>query len=198
MIDWKNKYNEHIIEADSYDEYPYAGYTKILQYIYEELLSEKKVLFVGIGTGDLAKELYKKDIEITGIDFSEKMLALCKENMPKAKLIHYEYEDGMPDLDEKFDAIVSIYYLKNMSFGEKIDIIQKMKDHLEPKGKIIIGDVAFENIKDMESCSQEFEELWDEDEEEGAFIISDFKNILDGKLSFEKISFCSAVLKIKK
>ena len=195
MINWKNEYNEHILEADSYNEYPYAGYTKLLQKMYEATSGLKKILFLGIGTKDLVKELYKNSCDITVIESSEKILSSCKKDIPNCKFIHHDIEKGFPILENKFDAIISLYYMENLDFGEKIDVIKDMQNYLELTGKIIIGDIAFENLKSMEACAEEFEDLWDEDSEEGAFIISDFSKMF--KMSFEKVSFCAGIIIIE-
>ena len=196
-MDWAHLHNEHIIEADEYNEYPYAGYINILETITKACADCQNVLFVGIGFGDIARTLYAQGVSITGIDFSKKMLDICKADMPEAELIHHDPEQGLPKLDSTYDAVVSLHYMKNLDFGEKIDLINDMKSALIPGGKIYIGDVAFETLQAMEACAEEFEDLWDEDDEDGAFIAKDLKSLTKLPTTFEKASFCSGVITIE-
>ena len=194
-MSWEHPHNDHMIEADSYDEYPYAGYTKILERIVKACEGCERVLFVGIGVGDIARTLYDQGVAITGIDFSQKMIDICTEAMPSARLLTFDLEKhGLPELGETYDAVVSLYYLHTLAFGEKLDMIADMAQLLKPKGKIYIGDVAFASVKAMEACAEEFEDLFDEDEEDGAFIASDLKALSKLPSRFDKTSFCSGVI----
>lgn len=195
-MDWVHPHNEHIIEADGYDEYPYAGYIDILKTITAACAGAQSVLFVGIGAGDIARTLYSQGVSIIGIDFSANMLAICEADMPQAQLIQHDLEKGLPQLGKTYDAVVSLHYMRTLSFGEKIDLIVDMATVLKPGGKIYIGDVAFPNLKAMATCAEEFEDLWDEDDEDGAFIASDLKALTKLPTQFTQISFCSAVITI--
>lgn len=47
-----------------------------------KLDKDVKILDIGIGTGLLTEELYKKGAQIHGIDFSKKMLEIAEKKMP--------------------------------------------------------------------------------------------------------------------
>jgi putative AdoMet-dependent methyltransferase len=53
--------------------YPFEGYYNVLSYVHSLIKEskEKKIFDVGVGTGLLTYELYKKGAQIYGIDFSE-------------------------------------------------------------------------------------------------------------------------------
>jgi putative AdoMet-dependent methyltransferase len=130
--------------------YPFEGYYNNVHSLIKES-KEKKILDVGVGTGLLTYELYKKGGQIYGIDFSEKMLGLAKQKMPKGKFYCYDIKSGLPkDLDRvKFDYIVSSYVIHHLDDEEKVNFILKLKGILKENGKIIIADISFKNHKDM-------------------------------------------------
>lgn len=73
-----------------------------------------QVLDVGCGNGRLAEFEQKiKDIQYTGLDISTKLLALAREQYPKAKFVHGSILD-MPFKDAKFDIITAIASLQHI------------------------------------------------------------------------------------
>ena len=64
-----------------------------------------RILDVGCGNGLLTKELCLKGAVVTGVDASEDMLLLAKENAPQAKFM--EKDASRLDFYEEFDAVFS-------------------------------------------------------------------------------------------
>jgi len=60
---------------------PFEGYYNVLSYVHSLIKKSKetKILDVGVGTGLLTDELYKKGGQIYGIDFSGKVLELAEQ-----------------------------------------------------------------------------------------------------------------------
>lgn len=69
---WANDYEKSVSTTEKANEYPFAGYKKVLGTIYDIIKSEngKKILDIGFGTGVLSKKLYDEGCLIYGIDFS--------------------------------------------------------------------------------------------------------------------------------
>ena len=65
-----------------------------------------KILDLGSGPGQLIEELYNKnkELNITGIDFSEGMIKASKEKNPQATHIKMDVED-LNKIEEKFNII---------------------------------------------------------------------------------------------
>lgn len=197
---WAGEYD---VSIQRYSEgYPFEGYYNVLSYVHSLIKEPKKakILDVGVGTGLLTHELYKKGGQIYGIDFSEKMLELVKQKMPKGKFYCYDINYGLPkDLDGvKFDYIVSSYVIHHLDDEEKVNFILKLKGILKENGKIIIADISFKNHKDMLYCKNVSGSNWDNDE---IYIVADkmVKRLNESGLivRYTQVSSCAGVLEIK-
>ena len=191
---WSKDYDKTVQLSEESNEYPFAGYKDVLNTVYGEIKSGdgKTVLDIGFGTGILSKRLYDEGVEIYGIDFSAEMVNAAKEKMPNAKLYRFDFTKGLPkELDEqKFDFIVTTYAIHHLTDKEKIGFIKLLKTRLTPKGKILIGDIAFETQKDMELCMEQAGDEWDD--EEFYIVAEDLKKPFPN-MEFKKISFCGGV-----
>jgi len=181
--------------------YPFEGYYDVLSYVHSLIKESKetKILDAGVGTGLLTYELYKKGAQIYGFDFSEKMLELAKQKMPKGKFYCYDFKYGLPkDLDgAKFDYIVSSYAIHHLDDEEKVNFILKLKGILKENGKIIIADISFKNYKDLLYCRNISRSKWDDDE---IYIVADkmVKRLTEFGLivRYTQASSCAGVLEI--
>lgn len=103
----------------------------------------KKMLDLGIGTGLIEQEL-TDSIEVFGIDISEKMLKICREKIPKIRLIHGDISNVVKYYNnENFDLIFSRAVLGHF----KIDpVLAQAKSLLAPNGKIFLCEsIAYNN-----------------------------------------------------
>lgn len=196
---WAKTYDQTVEETDDEKSYPFAGYKEIINEIYKRILISKanKVLDLGFGTGRLAKALYDEGLEISGQDFSEEMLRLAKDKMPKADLYLGNLADGLASdlIDKKYDAIVGTYSLHHLDDEKKVALIKFLLTLLNDGGKIYIGDVAFESRRDLEACKREAEKYWDYDEI--YFVYDEIKKSFPD-INFEKFSFCAGLLTLTK
>jgi putative AdoMet-dependent methyltransferase len=198
---WAGDYDKSVNIADDNNTYPFAGYKELMNAIYSTVMEKCpcKILDIGIGTGTLSAKLYEGGNDITGIDFSSKMLEIASEKMPKAKLIQFDFTKGLPqELDgAKFDFIVSTYALHHLTDHEKVVFIKSLLQHLTETGTIIIGDVSFPNRDEMAKCEALSGDEWDD--EEFYFIFSELKDHLADicKLSYYQFSHCGGIMEIK-
>lgn len=165
---WADAYDETVKVSEESNLYPFAGYKKILNTIFNEVMQREqaKVLDIGFGTGILTNKLYENEHFIDGLDFSAQMIAIAQAKMPQANLIEWDIENGLPNelLTKKYDAIISTYALHHLTDETKITFIQSLLPLLDNDGKIFIGDIAFQTREDLVVCRKESASYWDSDE----------------------------------
>lgn len=192
---WAEEYDSDVSASDQNNSYPFAGYRNILNEIYCRVASQagKNVLDIGFGTGKLTSKLYDRGFSVYGQDFSQKMIELAREKMPKAKLYCGDFTKGLTaDLKEnKYSAIVATYSLHHLTDAQKVDFLHTLEGLLEKDGCIYIGDVAFRTREELEACKKEAGSAWDTDEI--YFVFDELKQEFP-KLEFEPFSDCSGLL----
>lgn len=199
---WANDYDQTVQVSEESDLYPFAGYRKILNTIYNEVMQNKEsaVLDIGFGTGVLTNKLYDSGHYIEGIDFSPKMIAIAQAKMPHANLIEYDFTKGLPESlkGKKYDSIISTYALHHLTDGEKVEFIKSLLPLLKESGKIYIGDIAFETREQLEVCRNDHIKYWDEDEYYFVYaeIASSLKDFC--QCEFHPMSHCGGVILISK
>jgi putative AdoMet-dependent methyltransferase len=201
---WANEYDKSVNLNEERNGYPFAGYKDVLNYIYQQIREKPvaKVLDIGFGTGVLTTQLYHSGCEITGIDFSDKMIAIAKQKMPLAKLIKWDISDGLPNEVKtmKFDFIISTYALHHITDQEKVEFIKSLCPLLNENGKILIGDVSFETRNDLDLSKLKYADDWDHDE---IYFVADEIDEIKESLKnhffcdYIKLSHCAGVLSIE-
>lgn len=106
-----------------------------------------KVLDLGCGPGQLINELYEKfsNLEITGMDFSEKMLEVSKSKNPQAKHIKLDANE-LYKLNDTFDAIICTHSLPY--YKEPGKVMKELSRLLKDNGRILIGFASGDNFYD--------------------------------------------------
>ena len=197
---WSADYDQSVTTSNQANRYPFAGYETVLSYIANQIEpKQSKILDIGVGTGVLTKRLYDLGATISGIDFSAQMLATAQASMPKATFIQWDFNHGLPPQfsSEKFDYIISSYAIHHLTDAQKITFIQVLKKVLQPNGKIIIADVAFETTAALQVCRAEHTQIWDEAELYfTAESITPALEKLGITSKYTQISFCAGILEI--
>lgn len=87
---WADGYDVSVGLSDEADTYPFAGYKKVLNAIFQSVMEKEKptVLDLGFGTGTLTSKLYENGCDVYGQDFSKRMIELAEEKMPGAHLVY--------------------------------------------------------------------------------------------------------------
>lgn len=198
---WADGYEKTVQLSDENNEYPFAGYKKLLNAVYSSVMikASPKVLDIGIGTGVLSSRLYEAKNEITGIDFSDEMLKISKEKMPHARLIKCDISKGLPTeiKNEKFDFVISTYAFHHLTEKEKPQIILSLLKIINENGLIIIGDVSFKDRNALNKCMNDSGKYWDG--EEIYIVFDEFERDLKGKcrLDYSQISHCAGIVEIE-
>jgi len=200
---WAEKYDKDVFESDQKNEYPFAGYSKVLSFIWDEINPKEnaRILDLGVGTGVLSSMLYEAGSSITALDFSSNMLRAAKEKMPKATFIQWDFSEGLPKslLEQRhhYDYVISTYALHHVNEEKQIEILLNVAPLLKPQGTAFIGDISFESCRDLENCKNQCESLWDDGEfyfvaEE---VIASLSSAYD--CQYKQISHCAGVFVLK-
>lgn len=197
---WSGEYDKDVLEMQ-HKGYPFEGYYNTLGYIQNRVICGKarEILEIGIGTGLLTETLYRKGVEITGIDFSAKMLDLAQEKMPDGRFLKFDFNEGLPKEleEEKFDYIISSYAIHHICDGQKIDFFKWLIRNLKDGGLLLIGDIAFETKAAMNRVREQ-STGWDETEH---YMVAEeiIKELAKHQLKseFVKTSNCSGVLVVQ-
>lgn len=135
----KINYNK---QAEVYDE---SGDGKFVAPMYGEIINRvmnanaKKILDVGCGTGNVLMKLnINKDLNLYGLDISEKMIETAKKNLGNKVELKIGDSEYMPWEDDFFDVIVCNASFHHYPNPEKV--LLEMKRVLKSKGTLIIGD----------------------------------------------------------
>lgn len=142
---WAGKY--HRLWVQKYSLRPTRSY--IVSTVPESLNIEDniKLLDLGCGPGELISELKSRfgKINITGIDFSPRMLEISKEKNPEA--IHINMDAGdLHSLEGKYRVIVCTHSLPYYKEPERV--IGELNRILEEDGRIYMGFASGDSLYD--------------------------------------------------
>ena len=196
---WADGYDESVGITEEKNEYPFAGYEEVLSEIAGIVMSVPgaAVLDLGFGTGVLTKKLYEQGCEISGQDFSERMIELARAGMPGALLCTGDLAQGLaePLRAKTYDFIVATYSLHHLTDERKKTLVSELLGLLREGGRLLIGDVAFQSREELEACRAETGEEWDD--EEIYFVAEEWKETFPKAIFLPK-SFCAGVIVIKR
>ena len=153
------------IVEQGYDKTDYAGKFRLnavpnemelyfLQSLASKVGEGAKVLDLGCGIGlPFDKFLVDKNIQVTGIDISQKHVDLSKKNVPEGKFIKGDFS-RFDFGNEKFDGIISFYAIFHIPREEHKDLFIKMNQLLAEKGLILVtlGTSASEYGEEADWC----------------------------------------------
>jgi len=197
---WSEDYDREVIECDREDNFPFAGYRRIMEFIFDNVGEGATVLDIGIGTGFLPSKLAQKGCEIWGIDFSDKMLEAAKIALPNAWLLKADFSAHLPPeiMNTKFDCVIATYALHHLTDEQKEDFIKRVLPILKDNGTIFIGDVSFDCEEEHDRCAETAGDEWDEDEYYWVKdrLLGRFRRFCD--IKYHKMSHCGAVWEIKR
>jgi len=200
---WAKKYDRDVFESDHKNEYPFAGYSKVLSFIWDRVnpKNDAKILDLGVGAGVLSSMLYEAGSRITALDCSSNMLTAAKEKMPDATFIQWDFSNGLPErlLEQAgyYDYVISTYALHHLNEEKQIEILLSLATLLKPQGTVFIGDISFEKRVNLETCRKHYQSLWDD--EEFYIVAEEIINVLSHvyECTYDQISYCAGVFTLK-
>jgi tRNA (uracil-5-)-methyltransferase TRM9 len=109
-----------------------------LNFLFEDLKEGEKVLDLGCGNGRWYKIFKEKKVDYFGIDNSEKLIEIAKENFPDAKFFVGDALN-LPFPDNFFDKVYSIALLHHIPSEDfRIKVLKEAKRVLRPGGILIL------------------------------------------------------------
>jgi SAM-dependent methyltransferase len=135
--------NEHSVSAESV----YRGFEDIFrgpeefirerQRVYLDLIGTRQpVLDVGCGRGEFLDLLAEADVEASGVDIDEGMVAHCRKKGHEVELADANaYLEGQPD--DSFGAIFAAQVIEHMSYEALVRFFGLVRDRLTPGGVFI-------------------------------------------------------------
>ncbi len=112
--------------------------TGVLGHFYETLSIKKGALLdLGCGAGEpFARFFTDKGWQVTGVDFSEKMLTMAAKYVPEMQTVCKDMRD-VDFAPQSFDAITAVYSLFHVPKIDHQSLFEKMHRWLKPRGCLL-------------------------------------------------------------
>ncbi len=98
------------------------------------------ILDVGCGTGSHLELYQRYKCDLYGIDLSPSMLAIARERLGDTAQLDLGDASDMPYEDGRFDLVISMLSLHEMSPGTRSGVLSEIKRVLKPNGRILLID----------------------------------------------------------
>jgi putative AdoMet-dependent methyltransferase len=192
---WAAGYDQDVLNENVF---PFIGYRQLMAKLVSEgsPLRGKKVLDLGCGTGNLVSFMIQEGAEAWSTDFSSEMIKIAKMKFPDLPFEVQDLRDPLPAIyPQRYDLITSAYVFHHFLLSEKIRLVKRyLNQHLNSGGKLLIGDLVFQDQSAMQQTSQAYPDTWDD---EYYWILEEDLPILEAsglKVQVFPISVCAAVL----
>ncbi|MFT9849897.1 class I SAM-dependent methyltransferase [Aneurinibacillus sp. REN35] len=141
---WADQYDHTVSDTEGEYAEVFEGYEAILDQVAAELTSlrGKRVLEIGVGTGNLTERLLLQGWDVCGVDPSPDMREIARHKLPR-----FTVEDGhflsIPEAMGQLDGIVSTYALHHLTDEQKARAIRQLAERLRDNGIIVFADTAY-------------------------------------------------------
>jgi len=98
------------------------------------------ILDVGCGTGSHLELYQRYKCDLYGLDLSPAMLAVAKSRLGETARLDLGDATDMPYEDGKFDLVISMLTLHEMSPGTRSAVLKEMKRVIKEDGRILLID----------------------------------------------------------
>ena len=125
----KKSYNK--IAAIYYSNRDLTKFNGELDKFIELLPKEAHILDAGCGAGiPTAKYLVNKGLKVTGVDISDTMLKMARNNVPEGNFLNQDL-NNLDFEKESFDGLISVYTLFHIPKNKHEDIFRKFFELLK-------------------------------------------------------------------
>jgi len=98
------------------------------------------ILDIGCGTGSHLELYHRYNCDLYGIDLSPSMLGIARERVGDTAQLDLGDATDMPYEDDKFDLVISMLSLHEMSPETRSGVLNETKRVLKPDGRILLID----------------------------------------------------------
>ena len=104
--------------------------------VIELLPEDANILSIGCGSGYHDKYFSESGFNLTGIDFSKRLIGKAKKNNPKARYIISDMEDY--EITEKYDLIMALFSIINIPRKRHGAMFKKIHEGLKDYGLFLV------------------------------------------------------------
>lgn len=140
--EWAKSYEASVTGQHKEYRDVFEGYESILQKVANASIGT--VIEFGTGTGNLTLKLEAAGREVIGIEPHETMREITGKRCPNVQLVDGDLQNFTIE-NKHIDSIVSTYVFHHLTDEEKLEALKTYANLLQPGGKIIFADTAFES-----------------------------------------------------
>lgn len=135
MVDIASLYAKHSIRFDR-ARFRDLIERRYLDFVLERVKPNARVLDVGCGTGEpLAKYFIDQGCQVTGVDFVEEMLELCRSRFPTMCWLKMDMREL--ELSDTFHVVMAWDSFFHLSRDDQRLTLPKFRQHTAPRGVLI-------------------------------------------------------------